>query len=114
MITPKRFYRGLQSDPTDYYGIRSGQLLKGAEIYDPNPNLTWATTELRTVGGEAWLRSTFKFPAETDLSGLVDLQTNPRIQRIQAYWELSLFSQAVNEAELLRSDCRATRSTCTA
>jgi soluble lytic murein transglycosylase len=99
------FTAGQQSDPTDYYGIRSGQLLEGRGIYDTQSQFDLGyDLNYERPEGEAWLRSTFNIPAETDLSGLVDLQTNQRIQRIQAYWELSLFSQAVNEAELLRSE----------
>ena len=99
------FTSGQNADPTDYYAIRSGELLEGRgmfdieEGYDLGYDLDYERPE-----GEAWLRTTFNIPAETDLSGLGDLQNNARIRRIQAYWQISQYSQAINEAELLRAE----------
>ena len=99
------FAAGEQADPTDYYGIRSGQLLEGRSLFDTEKSFDLGyDLEYERPEGEAWLRSTFNIPADTDLSGLGDLKDNVRIQRIQAYWELSLFTQAINEAELLRNE----------
>lgn len=97
------FLSGQQVDPTDYYSIRSGEILEGRNLfsldqgYDLGYDLDYERPE-----GEAWLRSSFLIPDETDLGGLGELANNARIQRIQAYWELGLFNKAVSEAELLR------------
>lgn len=99
------FYAGEQADPTDYYGIRSGQLLDGSSLFETAKTFDLGyDLDYERPEGETWLRSTFNIPAETDLSDMGDLKNNPRIQRMQAYWELSLFSQAVNEADLLRGE----------
>ena len=50
---------------------------------------------------DAWLRTTFNLPAEIDLNGLADLTNNQRIIRINAFYILGLFKEAINEAELL-------------
>jgi len=99
------FSAGQLADPTDYYGIRSGELLEGRGLFEIEDQFDLGyNLEYERPEGEAWLRTTFNIPADTDLAGLGDLQGNARIQRIQAYWELSLFSQAINEAELLRNE----------
>ncbi len=100
------FSAGQQADPTDYYGIRSGQLLEGRGLFDQAADRfdLGYDLEYERPEAETWLRSTFNIPPETDLSDLGDLQANARLQRIQAYWELSLFSKAINEAELLRNE----------
>ena len=99
------FTAGQLADPTEYYGIRSGQLLEGRALFETKEQIDLGyDLDYERPEGEAWLRSTFNIPADIDLSGLGDLQNNARIQRIQAYWELSLFSQAISEAELLRND----------
>ena len=53
---------------------------------------------------ESWLRSTFSIPNETDLSGLEDLESNPSIIRINQFYKLGLYKEAINEAEKLRGE----------
>lgn len=99
------FNSGLLADPTDYYSIRSGQLLEGQDMFSLDQGYDFGyDLEYERPEAENWLRSTFSIPEETDLSGLGDLEYNPRIMRIKAYWELSLYSKAINEAELLRAE----------
>lgn len=99
------YLSGQQADPTDYYGIRSGEMLEGQELfsldqgYDLGYDLDYERPE-----GETWLRSSFNIPDETDLSGLGELANNSRVQRIKAFWEISLFNKVIDEAELLRKD----------
>ena len=99
------FTSGQNADPTDYYSIRSGELLEGRGMfdieggYDLGYDLNYERPE-----AESWLRTTFNIPAETDLNGLGDLLNNPRVLRIQAYWQISQYAKAINEAELLRGE----------
>jgi soluble lytic murein transglycosylase len=99
-------YTSSQSaDPTDYYAIRSAELLEGRGMFDMEGNFDLGyDLDYERPEGESWLHTTFNIPAETDLNGLGDLENNPRLKRIQAYWEISQFSKAINEAELLRGE----------
>ena len=94
------------ADPTDYYSIRAGQILAGQnDLYEISQDYDLGyDLEFERAEGENWLRTTFSIPDETDLNSMGDLENNTRIQRIQAYWEISLFSKAINEAELLRNE----------
>lgn len=93
------------ADPTDYYSIRAAEILDGIGMfeimkgYDLGYDLTSEQSE-----AESWLRSTFSIPSETDLRGLGDLSTNPRIYRISQLYDLGLYREAINEAELLRGE----------
>ncbi|MCD6577476.1 MAG: tetratricopeptide repeat protein [Anaerolineaceae bacterium] len=99
--------QGELSDPTDYYSIRNSELLKGSpllswdEDYDLGYNL-----KLEKLEAENWLRKTFSIPTEIDLSGLGELENNPKIQEIKCYWILGLYQNAINNAELLRSELK--------
>lgn len=96
---------GQNADPTDYYSIRSGELLEGRGMFDIEASYDLGyDLDYERPEAEAWLRTTFSIPAETDLNGLGDLLGNPRIQRIQAYWQISQYAKAINEAELLRGE----------
>jgi len=91
------------SDPTDYYGIRAGDLLNGkysTEIdapYEMGYDLDAERSE-----AEIWMRTTFNIPAETSLSGLGSLSNDPRILRGKQYWELGLYELASSEFENVR------------
>ena len=100
------FSSSQMADPTDYYSIRAGQILSGqTDIYEVSPDYDLGyDLGYERAEGEAWLRTTFSIADETDLNGLGDLESNARLQRIQAYWELSLYGKAINEAELLRNE----------
>ena len=97
--------QGELSDPTDYYSIRNSELLKGLpplsleEDYDLGYDLNLEKQE-----AEEWMRETFNISPEIDLSGLGELENNPKIQIIREYWGLGLYQNAINEAELLRAE----------
>ena len=97
--------QGELSDPTDYYSIRSSELLKGLpplsldENYDLGYDLSLEKQE-----AEEWMRKTFSISPEIDLSGLGEFENNPKIQKIRGYWDLGLYQNTINEAELLRAE----------
>jgi len=94
-----------QTDPTDYYGARAGEILNGKGVFELEQNYDFGyDLDFERPEAEAWLRTTFLIPAETDLNELADLAGNARITRLQAFWQLNLFSKAINEAELLRAE----------
>ena len=97
--------QGELSDPTDYYSIRSSELLKGLPplSLDENYDLGY-DLNLEKQEAEEWMRETFSISPEIDLSGLGELENNPKTQKIRGYWDLGLYQNAINEAELLRAE----------
>jgi soluble lytic murein transglycosylase len=97
--------QGELSDPTDYYSIRSSELLKGQAPLTFNQNFDLGyDLSLEKQEAEKWLRSTFSIPAEIDLSILGDLENHTRIKKIDLFWKLGLYQQVNKEAELLRDE----------
>ncbi len=95
--------QGELSDPTDYYSIRNTEILNGLPplSLDENYDLGY-DLNLEKKEAEEWMRETFSISPEIDLFGLEKLENNPRIQKIKEYWNLGLYQNAINEAELLR------------
>jgi len=94
---------GQLADPTDYYSIRSGELLedKTPFLIDGAYDLGYDLDRERSEA-ESWLRTTFAIPLETTLLGLGELTNDYRILRINALMELGLYAKAGQEAESLR------------
>jgi len=78
--------QGELSDPTDYYSIRSSELLKGLPplSLDENYDLGY-DLNLEKQEAEEWMTKTFSISPEVDLSGLGELEDNPKIQIIREY-----------------------------
>jgi len=95
------------ADPTDYYGIRAGDLLNGRDTtaitapYEMGYDLEAEKTE-----AQQWLIHTFTIPEGTSLEGLGSLANNPRIIRGKQYWELGLYDLASEEFEAIRVEQR--------
>ena len=90
-------------DPSNYYCIRSRELILGDVPFAPPPceNLNLNLPEERK-NAEAWMRITFKLPPETDLSTIGALGTDPRFVRGTELWELGMYDEARLEFESLR------------
>ncbi|NMB62650.1 MAG: tetratricopeptide repeat protein [Chloroflexi bacterium] len=91
------------SDPTDYYGIRAGDLLNGKystdidAVYEMGYDL-----DAERVEAENWMRTTFNISTETSLTGLGDMSNDSKILRGTQYWELGLYELASSEFEAIR------------
>ena len=93
------------TDPTDYYSIRAGELLNGVKPFTVEANIDLGyDLNIEKPEADRWLQKTFNLPADTELNDLGDLANNIRIRRISAFYDLGLFKEAINEAELLRAD----------
>ncbi|HUV15915.1 MAG TPA: tetratricopeptide repeat protein [Pelolinea sp.] len=93
------------ADPTDYYSIRAMELLDSITMFDITEGIDLGyDLAFERPEAESWLRSTFTIPTETDLSGLGDLISNQRLNRISQLLGLGLFKEAINEAEILRGE----------
>jgi soluble lytic murein transglycosylase len=90
-------------EPTDYYSLRSQDMLLKRSIFDQAPatnfkiNLAAERTE-----AEAWLRVTFSMPTDTNLSNPGSLLSDPRLIRGTELWTLGLENEARLEFEDLR------------
>ncbi|MFZ5818634.1 MAG: tetratricopeptide repeat protein [Chloroflexota bacterium] len=90
-------------DPTGYYSERARELLIGRApfeapaLYDLEVDL-----EAERKDAAAWVRIQFGLPAETDLTGLGPLASDPRLARGVEFWELGLYQEAKAEFESLR------------
>ena len=97
--------QGQVADPGGYYSQRCSDLLMGVAPFTPP-----ATTDLQTnltaerKAADSWVRLTFKLPANTDLSGLGTLQSDPRLIRGRELWSLGLYDDARLEFEDLRCE----------
>ncbi len=93
------------ADPTNYYSIRANELLEGLEPFSFDLRYDFGySLEMESSEAEAWLRSTFNLAPEINLNEMAELAGNPRVKRIKAFWEVSRYRQAINEAELLRAE----------
>jgi soluble lytic murein transglycosylase len=95
--------QGAQRDPTGYYSERANELLLGKDPFIVSSPVDLGY-DLASERGEAevWLRETFNLPAETDLNGLGELESDPKVIRGRTFWELGLHSEARDEFESLR------------
>jgi soluble lytic murein transglycosylase len=92
-------------DKTGYYSIRAAQLLDGRKTFDVPIRLN-LEPDLKGEKqlAEVWLREQFLLPADTDLSGVGGLASNPRMQLADAYLELGEVKLATAEFGALRME----------
>ncbi|MEX2143878.1 MAG: tetratricopeptide repeat protein [Anaerolineales bacterium] len=90
-------------DPTGYYSERSRDILAGRDTFEP-PTLIDFDYDIQTDRreAEAWIRTTFSLPADTDLSDPGPLVADPRFQRGTELWSLTKYELARAEFEDLR------------
>jgi soluble lytic murein transglycosylase len=91
-------------DPTDYYSLRSQDMLLKRGAFAPAPaiNLDVDLAAERTQA-ESWLRVTFKLPTDTNLSDQGELLSDDRLVRGTELWGLGLADDARLEFEDLRA-----------
>lgn len=96
------------TDPGGYYSERTRDLLAGrAPFESPSAaNLTFDLTVERKAA-DSWVRLTFNLPAETDLTGLGALASEPRVIRGTELWTLGQYEDARLEFEDLRNSISA-------
>jgi soluble lytic murein transglycosylase len=95
--------KAAETDPTGYYSERARDLLFNRPAFEPplSYDLSFdAKTE--RMRAEAWIRTTFALPPETDLSGLGTLAGDPALKRGTELFNLGLYDDARAEFEALR------------
>jgi soluble lytic murein transglycosylase len=90
-------------DPTGYYSERARDYLFNRSVFDPPPayNLNFDLIAEQQEA-ESWIRLTFNLPADTDLSRIGALGSDPRLIRGTELWRLGMFDEARLEFEDLR------------
>ena len=90
-------------DPTGYYSERADDLLAGRAPFEPPSSFSFGyDLAAERQEAEAWIIDTFDLPADTDLSGLGPLPSEPRFQRGTELWRLGELELARAEFEDLR------------
>jgi soluble lytic murein transglycosylase len=90
-------------DPTGYYSERARDILHNRPPFAPPLGYDLMFDEsAERARAEAWLRSNFGLPADTDLSAPGLLANEPNLQRGAELWELGLHNMARAEFEQLR------------
>jgi soluble lytic murein transglycosylase len=92
-------------DPTGYYSERAKDILAGLAPFAPPSAYTIEfDAAAERSEAEAWIRSTFSLPPETDLSQLGSLQQDARFVRGTELWNLGEYEAARSEFESLRAE----------
>ncbi len=93
-------------DPTGYYSERALELLEGKQPLEINADSYSFEFDMEKEKelAEAWLRSVFAIPEETDLHSLGILLDNIHIRRGNAFWELGLYNLAGAEFDIARKE----------
>ena len=95
--------QGQALDTTEYYSQRARDILIGRGLFE-TPSIVNLNPDLakERKDAEAWVRITFKLPAETDLSGPGTLASDARFIRGTELWEMGMYDEARLEFESLR------------
>jgi soluble lytic murein transglycosylase len=92
-------------DPTGYYSERARDLLNNVAPFTPPSIIDLGIdhqSELKQA--ELWMRTTFNFPADTDMSVPGPIASDQRFVRGQEFWRLGLYDQAEAEFNNLRDE----------
>ena len=91
------------ADQNGYYSLRSQDLLQNRPPFTSPPKLNLSVDlSAERIEAASWLRIKFNLPAETDLSNLGGLGSDPHLLRGVEFWKLGLYAQARIEFEALR------------
>lgn len=91
-------------DPTDYYSLRSEDMLLKRPVFSPAPAINYSLdSTAERAQAEAWLRVSFNLSPDTDLSTPGSLLSDPRLIRGTELWYLGLEDEARLEFEDLRT-----------
>jgi soluble lytic murein transglycosylase len=92
-------------DRTGYYSERARDLLEGRGAFEPPAGYDFSIDLAgERAEAEAWMRTVFGLPPETDFSGPGSLAADLRFQRGSELWQLGMYTEARAEFEELRLD----------
>ena len=93
-----------EADPTGYYSVRAADMLAGVRPFEAVGLFDFSTDpQEERRAAEIWLRSTFVIQGSEPLNQLsASLAQDLRLQRGEAYVELGLYTEAIQEFDALR------------
>lgn len=96
------------ADANGYYSVRARDLLDNRAPFaiPPVHNLNYDLVSERAAAA-AWMHIKFNLSADTDLTGLGILASDPQVQRGTEFWELGLYDQARVEFEAVRESIQS-------
>ena len=101
----KAWKSGAAADPTDYYSIRNAELLQQVPPYQMEGGYDLGyDLALERAEADQWMRSTFNLSSDTDLTGLGDLASHPAISKLNDFWDLGLYLEAIGQANIVREE----------
>jgi soluble lytic murein transglycosylase len=93
------------ADPTGYYSERARDLLQSRAPFTPPQDYDLGyDVQAEKLTAQAWIKSTFSIPQDTNLDGLGLLAGDPRVIRGTELWDLGLYNEAKAEFETLRNE----------
>jgi soluble lytic murein transglycosylase len=112
-LSQATFQQAAALDPTDYYSLRSQDILFNRPAFVPVSSVD-LNVDLKTerIDAEAWMRVTFNLPADTDLSNPGTLALNPSFKSGTEFLQLGLSTEARAEFDTLRTAIETNPADC--
>jgi peptidoglycan lytic transglycosylase len=99
----KAFQAAQNLDPIGYYSERARDILSGQQPFqEPIGHSFGVNLPAERAEADAWLRTTFNLPQDTNLSDLGPLAQDERFIRGTEFWNLGLFDESRDEFIALR------------
>jgi len=96
---------GAAADPTDYYSIRNAEIQRGVEPYQMVEGYDLGyDLNLERAEADRWMRTTFNLTNNTDLNSLGELENHPAILKLNDYWDLGLYLEAIEQAYIVSDE----------
>ena len=95
-------------DPTGYYSERARDLVAGVPPFTPPQEYVLSfDPNSERAEAEAWIRTVFNLPEDSNLSGPGPLSSDLRFQRGNELWQLGLYDESRQEFEDLRASIQS-------
>lgn len=98
------YQKASNATPSEYYGIRAGQILNKQAPLPQLQNIDLAVDlENEKTKASRWMMDTFRLDATVDVNSPGDLAANPSWLKAEVYTKLGMREQASSEFEALRN-----------
>ncbi|GAP05863.1 soluble lytic murein transglycosylase, partial [Anaerolinea thermolimosa] len=102
-LAQEAWRQAVQADPTGYYSERAAELLIGRPPFSIlNPFDVGYDLNAERPTAEAWLKTTFNLPPETNLADLTSFMSSPAFLRAEELYRLGEYALARDEYETVR------------
>lgn len=102
-LAQEAWRQAVQADPTGYYSERAAELLIGRPPFSIlNPFDVGYDLNTERPAAEAWLKTTFNLPPETNLADMTSFMGFPAFLRAEELYRLGEYALARDEYEIVR------------